>query len=90
MKRTLAAVTVGVLVAVGCGVTDTDRAGDPGRIVEKDEDRRVSRTGKRTTTRYDYDFTIQRPDGSVYELDVSRAAFDSCFVGSAYPRCLDD
>ncbi|WP_432112812.1 hypothetical protein [Streptomyces sp. S1] len=78
--------TVGGIVLVGaCGVTGHDRSGDPGRIVEKDRDTRT--VNKVTTT--DYDFTIERADGTRYELDVSGTAFEKCYVGSAYPSCLE-
>lgn len=76
-----AALTVGL--SAGCGVTAEDKNGDPGKIIEKDHDANGNRAD-------DYDFTIKRPDGTTYEKDVTASAFDSCYVGSSYPACLED
>lgn len=72
----------GVLL-VGCGVSEQDSQGDPGVITEKDHDS----NGKRAD---DWDFTIRRADGSSYEKDVSSAAYDTCYVGSKFPKCVTD
>jgi hypothetical protein len=71
------------LAGVSCGVSDADKSGDPGKIIEKDWDS----NGKKAD---DYDFTVKRADGSTYEKDVSSFAFESCYVGSKFPNCLED
>ena len=89
MNRIKTAVTAVLMTAalalgtVACGVTEDDKKGDPGVITEKDHDA----NGKRAD---DYDFTVKRADGTEYEKDVSGSAYDSCYVGSKFPKCLSD
>lgn len=79
---TLALISL-TFAGVGCGVSEEDSKGDPGVITEKDHDS----NGKKAD---DYDFTVKRADGSTYEKDVSSFAFDSCYVGSKFPKCVTD
>lgn len=82
MRRTLAVLaTAAVLVLTGCG--PDDHRGDPGKVVDRERDYRHS------SKTWDHDLTIRRPDGSTYELDVSGDAYDHCYRGSSYPKCVD-
>jgi hypothetical protein len=87
-RRILAVLaTAAVLALAGCG--PDDHRGDPGKVVDREESFYTTRVGKTTTQHWDYDLTIRRPDGSTYELDVSEDAYDRCYRGSSYPKCVD-
>lgn len=75
----------GALLLSGCGASDADCQGDPGRVVEKDWDS----NGKRAD---DYDVTVERADGRRYEKDVTSTAYDWVSKGSRWPsvkHCKD-
>lgn len=87
----VSAVAAGALALTGCGTQDSDYSGDPGKVVDRDHDA----NGKRAD---DYDLTIERTrqadineaDGDrTYELDVTSSAYDHCYRGSNYPKCVD-
>lgn len=86
MHKTVAlavsAAVAGALALTGCG--PDDKRGDAGQVTGRDRDYYSS------TKTWDYDLTIRRPDGSEYELDVTRRGYDRCFRGSAYPKCIDN
>lgn len=78
------------LVLTGCGTQDSDYAGDPGKIVGRDKDK--------VGSSYDYDLTIERTRAAdideaggsrTYEIDVTASAYDHCYRGSSYPKCVD-
>lgn len=90
-KITAAAAVALVLALTGCGTNDHDYSGDPGKVVDRDHDA----NGKRAD---DYDLTIERTDAAdidaadgnrTYELDVTSSAYDHCYRGSSYPKCVD-
>lgn len=84
---TLAASFALMFTATGCGASDDDCKGDAGTVTGKDYD--PSRKGRSA----DYDVTVQRPDGSTYERDVSQTAYDWVKVGSRWPssrHCTPD
>ena len=78
----------------GCGASDSDCKGDPGKVTEKDYDPSYT-TGKgasKTHHSADYDVTILRANGTTYEKDVSSTAYDWVKVGSKWPsakHCKD-
>lgn len=80
----LALGAVGLVVGslAGCGASDSDCQGDPGKVTEKDYD-----ATSKTNTTADYELTILRADGkSTYEKDVSSTAYDDWYkVGSKFP-----
>lgn len=94
-KRQLQLILASLAVAVatlvtGCGASDADRSGDPGKVVDRDKDHWTTGSGKNRVHHYDYDLVIQRSsDGTEYEKDVSSAAYDHCYRGSSYPKCVD-
>lgn len=90
--RVLAILTGAALILgalSGCGASDSDCQGDPGKVVEKDYDK----AGKHSSA--DYDLTIQRSnpedirkaDGRTeYEKDVTSTAFNDWYKnGSKFP-----
>lgn len=81
------AAAVGLLLT-GCDTTHGDD-GDPGTVVDRDSDVWTTRTGKTTTTHYDYDLTVRRADGTEYDIDVSSDVYDHCYRQSAYPKCVE-
>lgn len=83
------ALVLSVLVLTGCGATAADRSGDPGKVSGRDESHWTTKSGKTTIHHYDYDLTVTRKDGTSYEIDVTESAFDHCYRGSAYPKCVD-
>jgi hypothetical protein len=92
--RILAVLTGAALVMAtlsGCGASDDDCKGDPGRITEKDEDSSYNKSSKTTT--YDYDITVLRADNTTYEKDISETAYDDWYkVGGKFPhptKCED-
>lgn len=85
----IAGLVLGITALTGCGASEHDRSGDPGKISDRDSDHWTTKSGKTTTHHYDYDLTVTRKDGTSYEIDVTSAAFDHCYVGSSYPKCVD-
>lgn len=79
----IAALALGITALTGCGASDHDRSGDPGKVSDRE------RKYKSSTKTYDYDLTVTRPDGTSYEIDVTSSAYDHCYRGSAYPKCVD-
>lgn len=74
----------------GCGASEEDRSGDPGKVVDRDSDTWTTGSRNHRVTHHDYDLTIKRSsDGTEYEKDVSSAAYDHCYRGSSYPKCVD-
>ena len=87
-RRAIAAVAAAVaLLLAGC--SEDDHRGDPGKVVDREESFYMTKVGKTQVHHWDYDLTIRRPDGSTYELDVSENAYDRCYQGSSYPKCVD-
>lgn len=97
MKKKIVTVLVAVLMALalalltGCGASDSDCQGDPGRVLEKDSD---PATKHRVA---DYDVVIQRDNprkgqDPTYEKDVTSTAYDWVKKGSRWPsskHCKD-
>lgn len=87
MRKIFALVTAATLAAVlgltACSTPD-DKRGDPGIVRDRDYDPQT----KHTTA--DYDLTIERPDGSTYDLDVTSGGYDHCYRSSKYPKCVDN
>ena len=87
----LALVSLGaalLLLVTGCESPD-DKRGDPGKVVARDEDHWTTKSGKTRIHHSDYDLTVERKDGTVYELDVTSGGYDHCYRGSSYPKCVD-
>lgn len=82
-------ITALTLLLTGCGTGPDDHRGDPGTVVDRDSDYWTTKVGKVTTSHWDYDLTIRRPDGTTYDLDVTSSGYDHCYRGSAYPKCVD-
>lgn len=91
LQLTLASVVAALaLLLTGCGANDHDRSGDPGKVTDRDEDHWTTGSRKHRVYHSDYDLTIKRSsDGTEYDIDVSSAAFDHCYQGSSYPKCVD-
>lgn len=79
----IAALALGIAALTGCGASEHDRSGDPGKVSGREKEYKSS------TKSYDYDLTVTRPDGTSYEIDVTSSAYDHCYRGSAYPKCVD-
>jgi hypothetical protein len=94
---TLAAVGMAAGSLVGCGASDSDCQGDPGKVTAKDTDTDSKTTGtgknRHTSTTTEYELTVLRADGSTYEKSVSSSAYDDWYkVGSRFPstaHCAD-
>lgn len=85
----IAAAVLGVvLILSGCSTPDDER-GDAGKVIGREESHWTTKSGKTIVWHHDYDLTVRRPDGTVYELDVSEDGHDHCYRGSSYPRCVD-
>ena len=87
IKAAPIALVLGAL-AVLTGCADSHGAdGDPGVVQSRDEDHWVTKSGKTRIHHYDYDLTVQTPDGKTYDIDVGEDVYDHCFTGSKYPKC---
>lgn len=76
-----------VFAATGCGASDSDCKGDPGKVIEKDYDAWTK------TTSADWDVTVLREDDTTYEKDLSSTAYDWYKVGGKFPhptKCTAD
>ena len=87
MRKLLAAAALGLAVLL-TGCTDEHGAdGAPGKVVDRDYDPSY-KIGK-VHHAADYDLTVERADGKGrYSIDVGSGAYDHCYTGSSYPKCV--
>lgn len=90
----VAASVVLIFGMTGCGASDSDCQGDPGRVTEKDSDPAyTSGSGSHKVHHSaDYELTILKPDGTTYEKDVTSTGYDWYRVGGEFPhptKCKD-
>lgn len=83
MKKIIAGLLIALALVVGCSTPD-DKRGDPGIVKERDKESATKHSSA------DYDLTIERKDGTTYDLDVTSGGFDHCYRGSKYPKCVDN
>lgn len=83
---------IGIFLVAGCGSPHPQ--GPAGQVTDhdKDQDCRTTGTGakKHRTCTWDYELTVRTPDGGETDFAVDSAAYDHCYRGSAYPKCIDN
>lgn len=73
------AVTAAALAVTACG----PKQGPAGTVVGKDRDWKAS------TKTYRYELTTRDSSGVEHEFRASKADYDACYHGSAYPKCTE-